>query len=55
MSRRVEILQELGSRILQGCSLGLDVSVSRQSRDLLFQCLGLGEMWDGLGLGLVSD
>jgi len=27
--------------ILQSCSLGLDVSVSRRSRDVFFKCLGL--------------
>ena len=41
----------------QGCSLGLDVSVSRRSRDAFSKRLGLGlgEMWERLGLGLVSD
>ena len=39
----------------QGCSLGLDVSVSRRSRDLVSKRLGLVEMWEGLGLDLVSD
>jgi len=42
-------------REMQGCSLGLDVSVSRRSRDSFAQRLGLGEMWERLGLGLVSD
>jgi len=41
----------------QGCSLGLDVSVSRRSRDVVSKRLGLGlvETWEGLGLDLVSD
>ena len=39
----------------QGCSLGLDVSVSRQSRDVVSKRLGLVETWEGLGLDLVSD
>jgi len=29
----------------QGCSLGLDVSVSRRSRDVVFKRLGLVETW----------
>ena len=40
--------------ITQGCSLGLDVSVSRPIFPMSRSRLGLGEMWDGLGLGLVS-
>ena len=39
----------------QGCSLGLDVSVSRRSRDVVSKRLGLVETWEGLGLDLVSD
>ena len=39
----------------QGCSLGLDVSVSRRSRDVVSKCLGLVETWEGVGLDLVSD
>jgi len=41
--------------IQQSCSLGLDVSVSRRSRDVFFKRLGLGKVWESLGLGLVSD
>ena len=37
----------------QGCSLGLDVSVSRPIFPMSRS--HLGELWDGLGLGLVSD
>ena len=40
---------------MQGCSLGLDVSVSRRSRDVVSKRLGLVETWEGLGLDLVSD
>ena len=40
---------------IQGRSLGLDVSVSRQSRDVVSKRLGLVETWEGLGLDLVSD
>jgi len=39
----------------QGCSLGLDVSVSIQSRDVVSKRLGLVKTWEGLGLDLVSD
>ena len=39
----------------QGCSLVLNVSVSRQSRDVVSKRLGLVEMWEDLGLDLVSD
>ena len=39
----------------QGCSLGLDVSVSRRSRDVVSKRLGLVQTWEGLGLDLVSD
>ena len=39
--------------LLQICSLSLDVSVSRRSRDLFSQRLGLGKLTGGLGL--VSD
>ena len=40
---------------LQGCSLGLDVSVSRRSQDIVSKRLGLAETWEGLGVDLVSD
>ena len=36
---------------IQGCSLGLDVSVSRQSQDMFLERLGLVKIW---GLSLVS-
>ena len=36
-------------------SFGLDVSVSRRSRDVVSKRLGLVETWEGLGLDLVSD
>ena len=39
----------------QGCSLGLDVSVSRRSFQTSRSRLGLVETWVGLGLDLVSD
>jgi len=39
----------------QGCSLGLDVSVSRRSFQTSRSRLGLVETWEGLGLDLVSD
>ena len=41
--------------IIQGCSLGLDVSVSRRSFQTSRSRLGLVETWEGLGLDLVSD
>ena len=39
----------------QGCSLGLDVLVSRWSQDVVSKRLGLVETWEGLGLDLVLD
>ena len=39
----------------QGCSLSLDVSVSRRSFQTSRSRLGLVETWEGLGLDLVSD
>jgi len=40
----------------QGCSLGLDVSVSRRSRDAFSQRLGLGLVSvSGLGVSFTSD
>jgi len=33
----------------QGCSLGLDVSVSRRSRDPFFKCLGLVSVSENFG------
>jgi len=41
--------------VMQGCSLGLNVSVSRRSRDVVSKRLGLVETWGGLGLDLVSN
>ena len=41
-------------RLEQGCSLGLDVSVSRRSRDLFFKCLGLVSVSRNCGMVLVS-
>jgi len=35
----------VGLTIGQGCSLGLEVSISRRSRDLFFKGLGLGKSW----------
>jgi len=40
---------------LQGCSLGLDVSVSRRSFQTSRSRLGLVETREGLGLDLVSN
>ena len=45
-------IENLGTN--QGCSLGLDVSVSRRSRDLFFQCLGLVSVSGKCGMILVS-
>jgi len=39
----------------QGCSLSLDVSVSRCNFQMSWSRLGLVETWEGLGLDLVSD
>ena len=41
-------LINLDLALMQGCSLGLDVSVSRRN----FKRLGLVKMWEGLGLVL---
>jgi len=41
--------------VSQGCSLGLDVLVSRRTRDVVSKRLGLVETWEGLGIDLVSD
>jgi len=39
----------------QGCSLSLDVSVSRRIFQTSRSHLGLVERWEGLGLDLISD
>ena len=51
--RRSHIVYYISLR--QGCSLRLDVSVSRRSREVASKRLGLAETWEGLSLDLVSD
>ena len=50
----IELLSTL-CRWNQGCSLGLDVSVSRRSRDLFLKCLSLVNFVGTFYLGLVLD
>ena len=55
ISELIKYLMLYYTKNIQGCSLGLDVSVSRRSRDLLFQCLGLVSVKCGRVLVSVSS
>jgi len=48
------VLATVESSVRQSCSLGLDVSVSRPSRDVFFKRLGLVSVWAKCGKVSVS-